>query len=1047
MGAATETATERLPRRTGGTRNHLAHHLTEDELRDLLRDGTPTDVADVLLALPEANRRALAPAVRSADTLTALIAGAACLPSADAIVSWLRSRRFEQTPSADTLTDLIRVLTAPGRPHLASVAAVLADRMRPRPAWPGEWPIAAAILQATGTPPPPKEAVVRAWVRGHAGDPDTLADRLAADPWLPHLLPHLFHTPGLDATWPPALARLSATGHVDRAQLIRLTLQRLRTGGSPAALRPAMTTHELLTPTPIEITKHRKEYAALLDGPHAALAQQALQTRPTRTRPAAKQPSPPEPESAPVQRPSARTQKPAPSRTEPKKLVSPRAETTAGARPAAKAQRPSRTKPTSPQAEIAPTPQLSPKTRKPGPGRAKTAPKIRRTTPGSAARPQPAEPSPKPAAEPQLAKPSPAKNQGHAGPQAAEPSPVKGQMPAAEPQTAEPSPVKGQEPASAPQPTGPSPAESQGPGPEYVEAKQPPTMAAGGPEADKPDSVLVEAVREDDAGASGPVRQPVAPLFPAAPVSQPADGMPPPIATVAELVAELAIRLPQPLETVSLERILAAVITLAQSDREELAAALVPLADSAPAPFDALLGSLVWPGRFADRPVPAAAPPAAMVPGRIREVARQLATVAPPALLATPATTDGLVSPVRVLFRLIAAERDGWQPGPYDLAQTLLRLPAAVDPTVQRAADRLHSPAGLQFATWLRASGLPPITATVTTTAANNDHSATAAGQPQTLPTANGRQAAKAGHSQTAPAAGVPSATAAGEAPAGVSVGSGRRLATFVAPQAPTLPHDAQPEPTPTGVPPRLHDPAPSATVDSIIRDLLAPPGLGGAPTPEMRCWPAVLPRHREVIAAHCVPHLADAHDGLDAAETLLGLAKAAGPFGPAMALALAHGLVSPDERLRKTAVEAVLHLAAGTGLDSGLLGRELRALLTATATATATDGAAASGTTGIVASGGINDGNTVWRAADSLRQIGVGRAWHVVWAVAYALVPALLRGRPVSGGVPEMLAVAAEAAEAVGARADLPDVVVAAAEPGRSELAVEAGRLARIIR
>ncbi|GIM96578.1 hypothetical protein [Paractinoplanes toevensis] len=1086
MGAATETAADRLPSRVGGRRParrndgtpaaQVPRHLTEDELRALLRDGTPADVADVLLSLPEANRRALSMAVRRAGAHAApdlaeqpeaalLIAGAACLPRADAIVSWLRSRRFHHEPSAATLADLLRVLTAPGRPRPASVAAVLADRMRPRPAWPGEWPILAALLHATGTPPPTTEAVLRAWIRGHAGDPDTLADRLAADPWLEHLLPHLFDTPGLDRAWPPALTRLAATGHLDRAQLLRRTLHRLRADGSPAALRPAATTHDLLAPTQAETAKHRRDYTALLDGPHAELARRALQSppetkapprdrpaaeqpartrpetkAPSRNRPAAEQPARTRPETPsdaqpparprkptrsraetpPDEQSPARTRKPGPSRADarPTGQTPTRTAKSAAAGTPPAAQIPTRTrKAEASRAETSPIAQTPVRTPKAVPGRtepAKRAP-IRVEAQQTANDHDLAETAGDPAAIPAGAGPAidgPTSPPGTAGPDPTDPESKDLRPGVLGPADLGPTNAVPPRPGSASERTtdlGPASARSANPGSACARTTGPGPAGLGptsaGPTAPGPASAGPAGLGPADAVAPVPAQQFVAPRFPAAPVSLPADGMPPPIATVAELVAELTVRLSQPLEPVGLERVLAAVVSLAHSDRDDLAAALVPLADAAPAPFDMLLGSLARPGRFADRAPSVVAPPAAMVPGRVRELARQLATVAPPALLATPTTTDGLVSPVRMLFRLIAAERDGWQPGPYDLAQALLRLPAAVDPTVQRAADRLVSPAGLQFAAWLRAGGLPPVTATVITTC---------------------RSAGAAGASTEA---------------------EPQRRATFLPPQAPTLPHDAQPEPTPAGVPPLLHDAAPAATVDSIVRDLMTPPDIHGASRPgisDMRCWPMVLPRHREVIAAHC---LAAAHHGPDAAETLSALARADGPFGPAMALALAHGLTSPQDRRREAAVDAVLHLASGSGLDSGLLGRELRAMLTArteTASSETTANGPAEG--GTPAQGAAVGGVVGW-AADSLGRIGAGRAWHVVWAVSYAVVPALLRQRPIADGVADLLAVAADAAAAIGARADLPDVVVAAAEPWRSDVAVEAGRLARIIR
>jgi hypothetical protein len=842
MAAVTRTVASRLP--GDGTRTArktpAPQHLTEDELHDLLRDGAPADVADVLLALPEATRRSLADAIRTGDATepALLIAGAACLPRADAIVTWLRSRRFREIPSAETLAELIAVLSAPGRPRLTSVAAVMADRMRPRSTWPGEWPIARAVFLAAGITPPATEPVLRAWIRSHTGDPATLAERLTSDPWLDHLLPHVFDIPGLDRHWPPALVELTASGRLDRNHLLGIVLHRLRAEGSAAALRPAATTHDLLCPTPDETAERGEDYPA----PRAELSRHALDSAKPTTG-AAREKTPPQPES-----------------------------------------------------------EAAPATRTGISGETWTAPEPKPQPPAADQRPAPRW-SALGAGGPRAAQDRPAHAAGRAGPDS----------------------------------------ESTAVGRAIGPLGLSPRALAPGPRAIVP---------------AGPGPRAVAPLFPAAPVRVVADAMPAPFESVAELVGELTIRITQPLEPVSLERILAGLVAFAQADRDELVAAVSPLADEAPAPYGVLLRTLVRPGRIPE-PQPAD-PLSAMVTSRMRELAQQLATIAPPALLATPISTDGVVSPVRMLFRLLAAERDGWQPGPYDLAQALLRLPDVVDPTVTIAADRLVSSAGRQFAAWLRSGGLPPVTTTV-----------------------------------------VP--------------GSPRR-ATLVPAAAPTLPQDAAPEPAPDGVPPLLHDPAPAATVDSIIRDLLTPPGPDpdAAARPEMRCWPMVLPHHRDVVAAHCVPFAIAEERSL--AGIYGGLARSSGAFGPAMALVLARGLVSRAEDLRTSAADAVLHLAGTGGLDAALIGREMRAL-------------------------------DAGPAAGSLRRIGEGRAWHVVWAIAYAVVPALLRQRPVPDGMPDLLAVAADAAAAIGARADLPDVTVAAAEPGRTELSVEATRLAQIIR
>jgi hypothetical protein len=313
---------------------------------------------------------------------------------------------------------------------------------------------------------------------------------------------------------------------------------------------------------------------------------------------------------------------------------------------------------------------------------------------------------------------------------------------------------------------------------------------------------------------------------------------------------------------------------------------------------------------------------------------RELAAGRPPALLATPARTDGQVEPARVLFRLVEAEADGWPPGPYDLTQALLRLPRRVHPSVVAAAARLVSPAGRRFAAWLRDGGLPDPVVTV-------------------LPAPHRFAVCTP---LTWKGLDIPDGLLTGPAPA---------------------------------------HPAP--------------------PPPEIACWPMLLPGHREIIAAHLQPYL-----GHRAANDVLpALARSGGPFGPAMALCLAYGLA--DRRDRRPAVDALVHLAATGGLDAGLLGRELEQLLAA----------------GSVVLG---------RLVPALTEVALAGAPHVVWAVARTLVPALLRMDRPPQATPDLLALAAAVAGAIGARADLPEVTALADRGGRSRLAAEAARLARTI-
>ena len=220
-----------------------------------------------------------------------------------------------------------------------------------------------------------------------------------------------------------------------------------------------------------------------------------------------------------------------------------------------------------------------------------------------------------------------------------------------------------------------------------------------------------------------------------------------------------------------------------------------------------------------------------------------------------------------------------------------------------------------------------------------------------------------------------------------------------------------------------------------------------------MRCWPMVLPSHRDIVAAHCVPHLGRA---VRAGEVLLALARAEGPFGPAMAVALARGLVSARAAEREAATEALLHLAGHGGLDAALLARELRVLIVAEPDRTTPPGDAH----GLAVAEPhrrtmppddpdrlaeeLAGAGPAAAVAEVLAALGRADAWHLAWAIAYDVVPAMLRLERAPAGASALVAVAAEAAEAIGARADLPEVAAAAGRASDPSLRAEAVRLAR---
>ncbi|MEU0557213.1 hypothetical protein [Dactylosporangium sp. NPDC006015] len=206
----------------------------------------------------------------------------------------------------------------------------------------------------------------------------------------------------------------------------------------------------------------------------------------------------------------------------------------------------------------------------------------------------------------------------------------------------------------------------------------------------------------------------------------------PPPPPVPVLVAALPAEFPAPLDLGALAGELATVLRHGDEDpvRHELMLdGLVRAARGDRAAAARVLAAVMpqWAGTWADliaaatgltAPPPYESPFAHLyvttlgtfVERRSIELAARLAADPPPALLATPATVAGHVDPDRVLSLLRQADRDGWQPGPADLTQALLRLPRTVDATVVEGAARLASPAGRRFADHLRTAAAEPRT-------------------------------------------------------------------------------------------------------------------------------------------------------------------------------------------------------------------------------------------------------------------------------------------------------------------------------------------------
>ncbi|MQY07785.1 DUF6493 family protein [Actinomadura macrotermitis] len=184
--------------------------------------------------------------------------------------------------------------------------------------------------------------------------------------------------------------------------------------------------------------------------------------------------------------------------------------------------------------------------------------------------------------------------------------------------------------------------------------------------------------------------------------------------------------------------------------------------------------------------------------------------------------------------------------------------------------------------------------------------------------------------------------------------------------------------------------------------------------------WAALLPSHREVIAAHLLPWLPHWFDEANGqGGVLLALAEADGPVGPALNSALAHGLNTREARERSGAVDALLTLRARDQLDGGDLGTALAAL---------------------AGTGELK----VNRIASGLGDAARSGAPAEVFAAAAGLLPVLwpAPGERVATGLPDLIAVAAETAETTGARAGIPGLADVAGRGGASRLVREAARL-----
>jgi hypothetical protein len=353
----------------------------------------------------------------------------------------------------------------------------------------------------------------------------------------------------------------------------------------------------------------------------------------------------------------------------------------------------------------------------------------------------------------------------------------------------------------------------------------------------------------------------------------------------------------------------------------------------------------------------------------------------PPLLLATPTTATGHLDPAELVGRLQQAADGGWAPWPYDLEQALLRLPREPDPAILGRARRLPTPAGRRLAAWLTDGGLPD----PEVTRAVRSH-------PRWLPELS-------------------------------QPGTDKRVGVFATITPRPGPAGPPALPTRLGIVQRLRPQRPPLA--GLLCELAEPEHRGLLDLGEwLGCWPALLPSHRDVIAAHLQPRLTQLpRGGRGGGQLLPALAEADGPVGPALTLGLAYGLGARDPVDRAATVDALVLLAGRGQLDGSSLGAEIAALV------------------------GL-DLLQVGRVVLPLRDVARSGAPGQVWAILATAIPGMLPPaveRP-PRGLPDLVALGAEPASAIGGGQAIQALTAIAGRGGSSRLVAESRRLQRLL-
>jgi len=333
-------------------------------------------------------------------------------------------------------------------------------------------------------------------------------------------------------------------------------------------------------------------------------------------------------------------------------------------------------------------------------------------------------------------------------------------------------------------------------------------------------------------------------------------------------------------------------------------------------------------------------------------------------VVSLPSWSTGVIEGDDLAARLASAAHDGWEPDDTDLEQALLRLdPANSDPTTFAA---LGSHAGERAANWIR-NGLPlgPRVSLVAVAEyadfANMDYRDRLNHKPRYV------SMAKLSPNELDSAGPIWTLMQAWEAPSG---------------------------------------------------GLFA----GWDPEAAFDCWPLILPRHRDLVAAHLLPELSRARSARSPASALLvTLAEADGPVGDALLAAVTYGLGAKRPDAQAAAADALLVLASRDQIDGVAMGAILSMMIQLKA---------------------VVPKRVVGPLVDAA---GAGAAVQV-WATIKQLLELVLPLSPTLPGLVDIISAAAQVAEIAGAHDNVSGLVDLAGRHGNSRQIVEGRRLLSIL-